>query len=411
MKTVQTILTLILLTAWSAQVYSADLVVRELGSGGAYSSIQTAINFASDGDRIVVAQRAGNTPWTESITISKSITLLPEVEGQHVNISGSIALFTSNTSSFNGKEVNFIDVDLTGNFTGGYNSRITRGSFTVNVSFFNCSASNIDFDQGVIVNAINCTANLIAGHAGKIIGCQVQKINMDADDSDYRNLSSSIQIYGNRIIGADAQIKIITRYSSALVENNFVNPTSGTASIFALDIRPISISKILNNTVVLSNTNQNGILAFRRSASSSIQVFSNIVRSSGTTNPTAYSIENSANVTFSYNLADEHFTTFLTDASDNGTNYPNITYSTFSVLPDTGLAIGVDIFDKGHPNEIFTDLNLTRNDLGCYGGSKTQLNYFPANPDGPRVYFLNIPNRVIIGSSLDVQAETYDHKE
>lgn len=65
---------LLLLTVQS--LYAADLVVEEFGVSPTYGSIQSAINAASNGDRILIRNRAGGIPWLENLGINKSIELL-----------------------------------------------------------------------------------------------------------------------------------------------------------------------------------------------------------------------------------------------------------------------------------------------------------------------------------------------
>ena len=70
---------LLLCTALIAIVVFAhanDLVVEESGLPPSYSSITAAVAAANSGDRIFIKNKAGNLPWLENITITKSLTLL-----------------------------------------------------------------------------------------------------------------------------------------------------------------------------------------------------------------------------------------------------------------------------------------------------------------------------------------------
>mgnify|MGYP002479593447 CR=1 FL=1 len=48
---------------FSSIASAADLYVRDLGAGGAYSSISAAITAATNGDRIIIRPKAGSLPY------------------------------------------------------------------------------------------------------------------------------------------------------------------------------------------------------------------------------------------------------------------------------------------------------------------------------------------------------------
>jgi pectin methylesterase-like acyl-CoA thioesterase len=58
---------------------ATDLYVRNLGAGGAYSTVSAAIAAASDGDRIIIKPKTtGTGAYVENLTINKSLTFVSE---------------------------------------------------------------------------------------------------------------------------------------------------------------------------------------------------------------------------------------------------------------------------------------------------------------------------------------------
>ncbi|MGB3619136.1 MAG: hypothetical protein WBA12_13545, partial [Catalinimonas sp.] len=93
----------------------------------------------------------------------------------------------------------------------------------------------------------------------------------------------------------------------------------------------------------------------------------------------------------------------MSGVADNGTNRFNSNTTMNGLAP----APGSDAVDAGNPNEIYTDLDLTRNDAGAYGGSFSLENFLPGGGFGPRVFFVKAPRRVLIGNTVDVEAAGY----
>ncbi|NUQ82597.1 MAG: right-handed parallel beta-helix repeat-containing protein [Bacteroidetes bacterium] len=72
---------------------------------------------------------------------------------------------------------------------------------------------------------------------------------------------------------------------------------------------------------------------------------------------------------------------------------------------DFSLNSGSPCINAGQPSTSFLDLDLTRNDLGLYGGSWSFAQYFN-NPDGARVLRLKLSNRFVRqGETITIDAE------
>jgi hypothetical protein len=58
------------------QASAVDRIVEEFGVAPAFPNIASAITAASDGDRIIIKNRAGDIPWIETINVNKSLEFL-----------------------------------------------------------------------------------------------------------------------------------------------------------------------------------------------------------------------------------------------------------------------------------------------------------------------------------------------
>jgi hypothetical protein len=162
----------------------------------------------------------------------------------------------------------------------------------------------------------------------------------------------------------------------------------------------------MNNTAVFNVTTVNSSYTYLGMTSTndpSILFFNNLVHYNSTTpaSRTAYNIPNG--VQFSYNNASSA-STF------NSTSNPDVTNTSTNVTINTTTGCLTNNPDLGHPNAIFTDLDLTRNDWGACGGSfNATQNYFnTSTPGTAKVHLLLAPRRVLQGGTISIEAEGHD---
>lgn len=112
---------LLLCTALIAIVVFAhanDLIVEESGLPPSYSSITAAVAAANSGDRIFIKNKAGNLPWLENITITKSLTFLAFTYDSFFVVQGSYLIAPSVADT-----VNIIGmINLSGGISAGANA-------------------------------------------------------------------------------------------------------------------------------------------------------------------------------------------------------------------------------------------------------------------------------------------------
>ena len=95
---------------------STNATDRVVSPNGTYNTISSAIAASSDGDRVLVA--SGN--YAESISLSKSLSILPLVEGTKYTLAGSLQF-----QNADGRSITISGIRIFGNVTrsGSYATR------------------------------------------------------------------------------------------------------------------------------------------------------------------------------------------------------------------------------------------------------------------------------------------------
>jgi hypothetical protein len=86
-------LSLALLTlVFSFTASATDLCVNENGNGGCYTTITAAAAAATNGDRILITPKAGNAPYVENVTVTKSLQFLCATEASQYSVQGNFSI-------------------------------------------------------------------------------------------------------------------------------------------------------------------------------------------------------------------------------------------------------------------------------------------------------------------------------
>ena len=165
---INSFLTLIFL---SSSVQAADFFVYSSAQAPDYSTIQSAVNAASNNDNIYI----DSTVFTENVTIDKSLSFYPLNKGSRYTINGGLTLdFVNNTSiyiqgldgagissTFNGSNsdsatIIINDCYFTGvvdlNTNSSIHSFIYYSKFDANVEFDHAELIGNDFNDQVRVS-------------------------------------------------------------------------------------------------------------------------------------------------------------------------------------------------------------------------------------------------------------------
>lgn len=385
-----------------------DLIVEENGILPSYDSITAAVRAANAGDRIFIKNKAGNLPWVENITISKSLTLLAFTADSFFIVQGSYNIIpaTPDTVTIIGM-INLVgEIETESNAPAGsrsalrvFNTQLNNGSIlfpytNYDITVEGCSlvTGNIEYEHGSILgNTINTSAEY---------GIQVIAESTITTDTSY--------ILGNRIYTNYTSGYGIYWTSSTMsfnISNNYV--TSPYYGIYISPPNTTSLQKIYNNSVLIVNATNNGNYGIYVSGSavSQIDVQNNAVTKLGGTGANFYGIYgvvSSGGLSVTYNYASNTLTypisgSFTVNLNNNVSNA--ITFSGFGV-PSAGV-------NGGNPGSAFLNTDLSANTVGCFGGSFTANNFFTGTTLGPNTWLTNFQYNVRTGNTLGIKAYSF----
>nr|WP_315032441.1 hypothetical protein [uncultured Chryseobacterium sp.] len=377
----------------STMAFAADLYVRNGGTGGAYSTVSAAIAAASDGDKIIIQPKTNGDPYVENLTINKSLTFVSETNYSRYFIKGTVTINPAvgrvvTISNLTSGNYMINDIIASGATSGG---RTT-------INLLNCDLNNVN------TNKINTTTNIsgctVRGSInfthGRVTANKAQYIAAYAIAADTSLATSGVEIYGNAVENVLSYTQ--TSYDFKIY-NNFCTRIS------VHDIKTGSSNEIINNTIYEPNPGDVAPLYISlnsNTATGNIAIMNNAVSFAvGITNVCIQNNSANVNVTASYNVFTNSFVTQGNIAQNNNSgsvnmNFNNTTYTL------TGMNENV-----GNPDINYTDLDLTRNDAGHYGGSNSWANYWPANVGTrPQINYLVTP-RSINGGTLNINGSGF----
>lgn len=425
----------------SVLAFATDLFVKEFGGGGAYSNISDAIAAASSGDRILIVPKSGSAPYIENLTINKQLQFLSATNGSMFTVQGNITiganLPTNSHIVFDGMQISIGNITIAG----------TSSTNPISVTIVNCSLNSgvVTLTKNINATIANSSISVPVGlttspavqfSKGKFLGNVVsaEVVGISVID-DIASLDSTF-IVGNRIslvnsTGNTGQKGIYWNNNTQFfyISNNFVNSTLvsylGTITVYALiDIykakdgnNASESNNILNNTLryAASPSSNSNISFIGISSSSSLSSYTNIFNNLiqfpyGTSSARCNALRVSGSPQVSYNILN-----CATQFNSTYNNVPapigpgNATIPGIVSLTSNGCPVST-LVNAGHPDPVFSDLDLTRNDIGPCGGSYNITTNFHTNgPAGSaRVHWLQAPRRVLQGATLDIQAEGHD---
>ncbi|MGU3376435.1 hypothetical protein [Chryseobacterium sp. M5A1_1a] len=373
--------------------FAADLYVRNGGAGGAYSSVSAAITAASEGDRIIIQPKINGAAYVENLTINKSLTFVSETNNNRYFIQGTI---TVNPAA--GRVVTISNLS-SGNYTI-YNVTTSGGTSggRTTINLLNCDLNNVNTNQ--INTTTNISGSTVRGSINFTHGIctanKAQHISVYATAADTSPATSGVEVYGNKI-------EYVLSYIQSSYDFKFHNNFCSRISVH--DIKAGSSNEIINNTVYdpnigdvapfyisLNNNTVTGNIAIMNNASSFVVGQSNACIQNNSSN---------AIVTASYNVFTNPFVTQgnMTQSNNSGSVNMNFDNTAYTV---TGMNA-----NAGNPDVKYTDLDLTRNDAGQYGGSNSWTNYWPIDNGGrPQVNYLVTP-RSVSGGTMNISGSGF----
>ena len=358
--------------------YSKVFIVRENGKGGAYQLIQDAVMDASQGDTILIDGYTKN----QEITLRNSNNKLKFIN-LNKNPTNYLAFWVysnDSTQNYSFENLNFDFIF----YGGGSNIKPL-----VDIQIFNCnfSVNNNWLNGDLNLHIFNSTGSFYNSNFKEIFGSEITYGGTSNTDQD------SITIIGSKCREILFQNKVrryayisnsILGYGSNVFENDGQNNTIGAA---------YGLFGKLNGNIFILNNYLYDIYQ------------SNIVYGSLRTDN---NINFRGNVFFSYynprlfNLNIEKNNLVFWNGTSS--NYPVDTNNTYlSILPpynvpiDSNLRlVGYDslIIDQGPPEPQYSDVDLTRNDIGIYGGAFPFSNFWGPDRGKSKVVWVEFPKRI-----------------
>ncbi len=389
----------ILLVALTTNAKAMDIHV---GPSLEVSDIGTACALANDGDRILV--EPGDY---QGFAIGKSIRILPGQEGVAYTVTGNIDIGTAN-----GKEI----------FISGM--KAPYGVLNDGAQVL----ASATFSQTTKLTIADSDLKVVVFTAQPLLRVELFRNNIQV-----RIEAQSFAIFGCRIFGTGAWYEVaLLSNSTALPQDNYligcmlgypITSGVGFPAIVGLMVQNISRPIHFENNIVyalncaisitggtssdvpssvLNNTHFGPVFA----GSSNVP---SLIGHLGLGNPPATGtnliVRNNARVGLG--------TTTVEPIGLNGTPQYMIESNNLAVpLAQLDLNSGVPIagsalIDSGHPDPRYLDLDLTTNDVGCYGGSNSRANF--TTPMGSAVVgFMQAPRVVSQGDAVKISAIGFD---
>lgn len=403
----------------SVNVSAADLIVAEGGQGGAYASLNDAYSAAVNGDRILVYPKANGVAYAENLTIGKDVDISSAENGVKFGYQGTITI--------NGAAIPVnSEIILSGMLvqSGNIVSSGAPASGQLNVRIVNCklNAGYIDLRANYLStymagdSIMNGYVNISYGH---ILGSYIENTSYNASTvyiANYATLTGdSLYIAGNtiktpNIVSSIYGIYFENTYNYAQIYNNVVQIRNVSGYQMGLYINGTDNlagrTTIHNNVIYNSGGSAYGIYLFgpypNYGSNSYFDIHNNIIATTGSY--AIYSYYNSVLVEASYNFINTGITPF-TNVANNGTNtianmVSFLNTTTWEQNP------GSPAINGGDPDEAYTDLDLSRNDAGVFGGSFSHENFY--NGGAAAVGLVLAPRRVLSGQTISIEASGFD---
>lgn len=364
---------------------AADLYVRDLGAGGSYASISAAITAASDGDRIIIRPKAANLPYIENLTIDKSLTLVSEINFSKYVLQGTITI-----TPLAGRVVTLHNVSS--NFALSVSAATTGGRTTLNV--YNSLFSSITADKAnTSLNMSGCTTSTVALSHGRCTANTCQQFAVNGTALESNPTTEDIEIIANNITSGGAGIVISQRNYAFKLLNNFL--PSGNISV---NLAKNGSSNEIRNNVINYGTYSALYIDVATGTVATFMVLNNELATSSTLSNYA-EIHNTNTATATVyafnNISASTFTTIGTIAASG-----NIGNVSLTINSSTYTLTGTGVVNGGAIDDEYADIDLTRNDIGNFGGSDSWANYWPtAVGNKPQVNYLNTPRRIYTGTT------------
>ncbi|MDZ4750402.1 MAG: hypothetical protein SGI87_02220 [Flavobacteriales bacterium] len=404
-----------LFTTFAVSSSATDLLVADGGAGGTYATITDAISASVSGDRIIITPKPAGAVYSENLTITnKSLQFLTATEGTYWKLTGNIT-FNPAAAGMN--------LTVSGaHITSGYiaTSISSPAGTRTKVTIIGCKLTSGYIDFALNNYDLNVAADsLMNGYVylryGKVLGNYINVGTLVAHGISVGNdpigTNEVFQIVGNKILAttysASATYGIYYGSSNQFfnISNNYIDgggQNQNSMYIASTKSSSANSNYILNNTIEHSSTNSWAV--YIGSHTSYNYIMNNAIENNGTG---VYGIGSNIltnSDVLAYNYIETSNTPFGAINND-GTNFSGVS---ITVNNNTGAILTGLSIDGGSADLQYSDLDLSRNDAGCFGGSLSRANYVGTTNTTTQVTFFSAPRRILNGQTIDISAEGFD---
>lgn len=391
-------------------LFATDRVVQQGGPVGTYTSISAAITAAVDGDNIVINNRIDGLPWLESISINKSLTFVSAVDNIQWWMEGNVSITMAE-----GRQITILGMRNT-NGSISRNGTVPVNRTVVNILYCDITG-NINMSTGGINLYLGSTkAQAVEFSYGKIYGNDLRYLYLYSDAVSSEDV---IQIIGNRLgihTTTSTALYLTSTTQYVYFSNNYVKGTTNASSITGLR-NGATVNRIINSTFTSSSTTSTAsqVCAYEDTRTSGGPVtvencvFAGYYNTS-TSGANAIKVTSPSLSTFTYNMYYSPFGGFGYTLSTSLNNFISSSAQMNNIATDGSISTGTAHVNAGNPLNDFLDLDLTRNDIGVYGGSYSMANFTPLvfNGESSRTNWMSTPRVVNQGGTVNVQVLGYD---
>lgn len=393
---------------------AADIHVNNSGNAGTYTTISAALTAASNGDILFISPYS---VYDEAINIDKSVTLVSSIAGVLFTIEDVVTI----TGAPN-MEIKMIGAMVTSTFL--FNPGTS--SLTNKAKFFLIGSETenafLDYDN-LEVHALYSNLNSIRLMHGEVIGCETRGDISVSEGSAVDN-GDTLSIIGN-VVGGQLYWKSDDHYF--LMSNNYVK--RGLTVDNYLN-HSTNLNLITNSTITENNYNYNAYQPGNHSSYINYPMNAVVeINKMYSTSSTNYNAE--TNISILNCIIIQEYTggsqayaytskiNYYGSSSNNRlrTDFPfkycslyRVAYGTPPVIDNYGRSNDIGQINKGIASIEYYDINLTRNDIGTYGGPRSINNYIDTASGNGRVYDLNIPFQIWSGQTPQVKAKSVNTK-
>ncbi len=367
--------------------HAADLTVAIGGTAPVFPSINAAISAAVDGDRILV--QPGTYP---AFAVNKSVEILALSLASGFAVSGDVSVYTAPNRKLTLSGANVMGKLL--HPDAGVNPT------QISITATNCTFQNVELPMGyTLVQLHGCTVKgRLVFARGAITVCRIQgsPAHMSASASVVE-LTSTGPSQRRYLVGNIIGELIPSTYTPNVVSletdapftcsNNYVHASASAAA------KPVVKTKKPKENYLVVTLEECLVSSFSIGSGTGSKPWMEDSVSMFEPDFTA--------------LLQNNFIVNALPFTGNANCFPQaynvVTTSAGTIDPLTGQpTAGSPAINAGDPSTAYLDLDLSRNDAGCWGGSWSMANFQGGN--GPQLMLVQAPRSAVSGSTIAVNA-------